>query len=277
MPEDIHGNIEGVRKSTLAELQTFIRFPAVRTGRIPARPSLLEPAGAGIPAAYEPGNARSISPATARCIDIAVGDTASVRPAAISACAAARGRLSCVPLRAYPSAAAPPSCRMWICTALRIPAAWTPCARVGVSAEGALTGVQAAFLHERVNGEPQPVCTPILVPAPPAAKRSGCDEIDLSDERVMQGDGTRPQTDAPERALLDRHRIASESLDELAGLAETAGAVVVGRVLHKRKTRPDTGYLHRQRQGRRAGAGLRRLWKPTWHHRGRRANRRTAA
>ena len=53
----------------------------------------------------------------------------------------------------------------------------------------------------------------------------------------MQGE-EKSQEDAPERALLVGIE-SEDSLDELAALAESAGAVVVGRSF-QRKTRPDT-------------------------------------
>ena len=62
-------------------------------------------------------------------------------------------------------------------------------------------------------------------------------EIALSDSRVLQGEEA-PGLDSPERALLVG--IDSEkSLDELAALAESAGAQVVGRSFQKRP-KPDT-------------------------------------
>ena len=226
---DIHGNIEGVRKSTLAELQTLYDFPIERDEYLPIELARLM-------GRYSCALNREISLYITRdgeIIDITVGDTASVPLCDIRLRRSAR-RLSCVRcVHTHPRGSAELS--DVDITALKSLLLDSMCA-LGVSAESEVTGVQAAFLHERVNGEPQPVCTPILS-LRRLPQSAWMDEIVLSDQRVMQGED-KAADDAPERALLVGIE-SDESLDELADLAESAGAVVVGRSF-QRKTRPDT-------------------------------------
>lgn len=227
---DIHGNIEGVRKSTLAELQTLYDFPIERDEYLPIELARLM-------GRYSCALNREISLYITRdgeIIDITVGDTASVPLCDIRLRRSAR-RLSCVRcVHTHPRGSAELS--DVDITALKSLLLDSMCA-LGVSTEGEVTGVQAAFLlHERVNGEPQPVCTSILS-LRRLPQSAWMDEIVLSDQRVMQGED-KAADDAPERALLVGIE-SDESLDELADLAESAGAVVVGRSF-QRKTRPDT-------------------------------------
>ena len=226
---DIHGNIEGVRKSTLAELQTLYDFPIERDEYLPIELARLM-------GRYSCALNREISLYITRdgeIIDITIGDTASVPLCDVRLRRSAR-RLSCVRcVHTHPRGSAELS--DVDITALKSLLLDSMCA-LGVSAEGEVTGVQAAFLHERVNGEPQPVCTSILS-LRRLPQSAWMDEIVLSDQRVMQGED-KAADDAPERALLVGIE-SDESLDELADLAESAGAVVVGRSF-QRKTRPDT-------------------------------------
>ena len=152
---DIHGNIEGVRKSTLAELQTLYDFPIERDEYLPIELARLM-------GRYSCALNREISLYITRdgeIIDITVGDTASVPLCDIRLRRSAR-RLSCVRcVHTHPRGSAELS--DVDITALKSLLLDSMCA-LGISAEGEVTGVQAAFLHERVNGEPQPVCTPIL-------------------------------------------------------------------------------------------------------------------
>ena len=107
---------------------------------------------------------------------------------------------------------------------------------VGVGDNGQVTGVSAAFLTEKEKGVPGVETTPIY-PLKRVPQEAWMEEIARSDKRVLEGEDSG-SLDAPERALLVG--IDSEkSLDELAALAESAGAVVVGRELQKRP-KPDT-------------------------------------
>ena len=226
---DIHGNLEGVRKSAVAELQTFYDYPIDRDEYLP--PELAKALGR-----YSCALNREISLYISRdgeIIDITVGDTASVPLSDIRLRRSMRrlSRVRCV--HTHPRGSAELS--DVDITALKSLWLDSMCA-LGVDTEGNITGAQAAFLHERVNGDPQPVCTPI-VSLRRLPQQEWMHEIALSDERVLQGED-KQEDDAPERALLVGID-SMESLDELAALAESAGAVVIGRSF-QRKTRPDT-------------------------------------
>ena len=226
---DIHGNLDGVRKSTIAELQTLYDYPIERDKYLPLEL-------AKILGRYSCALNREISLYISRdgeIIDITIGDTASV-PLSDIRLRRSMHRLSRVRcIHTHPRGAAELS--DVDITALKSLWLDSMCA-LGVDAEGSITGVQAAFLQERVNGEPQPACTPI-VPLRRMPQQAWMDEIALSDQRVQAGEDKR-EDDSPERALLVGID-SMESLDELAALAESAGAVVIGRSL-QRKTRPDT-------------------------------------
>lgn len=102
--------------------------------------------------------------------------------------------------------------------------------------DGHATGIQAAFLGEIVGGINKVYLTDI-VPVKKIPQRAWMDAIERADSEVMIGASTSTQEEK-ERAYLvglDSER----SLEELARLADTAGAVVVGAMLQK-KTRPDT-------------------------------------
>jgi len=226
---DIHGNLDGVRKSTIAELQTLYDYPIERDEYLPLEL-------AKILGRYSCALNREISLYISRdgeIIDITIGDTASVPLSDIRLRRSMRrlSRVRCI--HTHPRGAAELS--DVDITALKSLWLDSMCA-LGVDAEGSITGVQAAFLQERVNGEPQPACTPI-VPLRRMPQQAWMDEIALSDQRVQAGEDKR-EDDSPERALLVGID-SMESLDELAALAESAGAVVIGRSL-QRKTRPDT-------------------------------------
>ena len=108
-------------------------------------------------------------------------------------------------------------------------------AAVGVL-DGKATGIQAAFLGESTGGVNKVELTAVI-PVNRIPQRAWMEAIERADSEVLKGDiaGTE---DVQERAYLvglDSER----SLDELARLADTAGAVVVGRMLQK-KSKPET-------------------------------------
>jgi len=226
---DIHGNTEGVRRSTLMELQTLYDYPIDRDEYLPTDL-------ARILGRYSCALNREISIYIGRdgeVIDITIGDTSSVPLTDIRLRRSMRrlSRVRCI--HTHPRGAAELS--DVDITALKSLWLDSMCA-LGVDTEGNITGVQAAFLHERVNGEPQPAVTPIY-PLKRLPQGPWMDEIELSDKRVMEGED-KQLTDAPERALLVGID-SEESLNELAALAESAGAVIVGRSF-QRKSKPDT-------------------------------------
>lgn len=102
--------------------------------------------------------------------------------------------------------------------------------------DGKATGIQAAFLGEIVGGVNKVFLTDIT-PVKKIPQRAWMDAIERADSEVMIGASTSTQEEK-ERAYLvglDSER----SLEELARLADTAGAIAVGTMLQK-KTRPDT-------------------------------------
>ena len=102
--------------------------------------------------------------------------------------------------------------------------------------DGRVTGVSAAFLTEKVNGVPGIEETEIY-PLKKLPQEAWMQEILLSEKRVLTG--TDPdEREQPERAVLVGID-TEKSLDELAALAESAGAQVVGRFFQKRP-KPDT-------------------------------------
>lgn len=103
---------------------------------------------------------------------------------------------------------------------------------IGVSEDGHVTGVSAAFLGEGLVTRLTPV-----YPLDELPQHEWFEEIDQSD-RALFTLGDMSSAKGPERALMVS--VDSEkSLDELAALCDSAGAVVVGRVLQQ-KSRPDS-------------------------------------
>ena len=107
---------------------------------------------------------------------------------------------------------------------------------IGVAADGHVTGVSAAFLGEKKNGLPSVELSPVY-PLRKLPQAAWMHEIELADQNVLKGDSL-DTLDAPERALLVGID-TEKSLEELAALAESAGAVVVGTSFQKRP-KPDT-------------------------------------
>ena len=114
-------------------------------------------------------------------------------------------------------------------------------AAVGVL-DGRATGVQAAFLGEYVPGEhgmagAHSVRLTQVVSPRKLPQRAWMDAIEQADGDVLRGEEPTTAEDRERAYLIGLD--SEKSLDELARLAETAGAVVVGRMLQK-KARPDT-------------------------------------
>lgn len=107
---------------------------------------------------------------------------------------------------------------------------------VGVDGDARVTGVSAAFLTERVKGVPGVEITEVY-PLKKLPQEQWMEEIRLSEKRVLEGDDAG-NLDMPERALLIGID-TEKSLDELAALAESAGALVVSRSFQKRQ-KPDS-------------------------------------
>lgn len=102
--------------------------------------------------------------------------------------------------------------------------------------DGKPTGIQAAFLGECQGGVPiVKAMDPVSVYRIP--QQAWMDEILLADKRVLQGETEQDQRTRAERCLLVGMDTPT-SLDELARLAQTAGAQVVGQAL-QRRVKPD--------------------------------------
>ena len=107
---------------------------------------------------------------------------------------------------------------------------------VGLRADGSVIGVSAAFLTEKVRGVPGVEISEVY-PLKKLPQREWMQEILSSERRVLEGEDA-DAADPPEKAVLVG--IDSEkSLDELAALAESAGALVAGRYFQKR-AKPDS-------------------------------------
>ena len=226
---DIHGNITGIRDTQLAELKAIYDCPFEWNEYAP-RDLLTELAR------HSCALNREIAVYVSRdgdMLDVIVGVTDSV-PLMDLRLRRNSKRLSCVRcIHIHPGGSAKLS--DVDIAALRSMMLDSMCA-VGVAEDGHITGVSAAFLTEKVNGMPGVEETEIY-PLKKLPQEAWMREIELSDKRVLQGD--EPDTaEPPEKAILVG--IDSEkSLDELAALAESAGAQVVARFFQKRP-KPDT-------------------------------------
>jgi len=108
---------------------------------------------------------------------------------------------------------------------------------VGV-ADGIATGISAAFLGEFEYGR---LSIASYGPVKPGRIPQGLwlHEIDLAERRVEAARREMDQVDEAEKAMIVSTD-CDTSLDELAALASTAGAIVVARTLQKRKPDPAT-------------------------------------
>jgi len=108
---------------------------------------------------------------------------------------------------------------------------------IGV-AEGVVTGISAAFLGEAEYGKLSIVSFGPVKPGR-IPQNLWMHEIDLAERRVEKAIREMNQVDEAEKALIISTD-SDTSLDELAALASTAGAIVVGRTLQKRRPDPAT-------------------------------------
>ncbi len=227
--QEIHGNTTGIRDTQLAELKAIYDCPFEWNEYAP-RDLLSELAR------HSCALNREIAVYVSRdgdVLDVIVGVTDSV-PLMDLRLRRNSKRLSCVRcIHTHPGGSAKLS--DVDIAALRSMMLDSMCA-VGVAEDGHITGVSAAFLTEKVNGVPGVEETEIY-PLRRLPQEAWMREIELSDKRVLQGEDP-DNTEPPEKAILVG--IDSEkSLDELAALAESAGAQVVARFFQKRP-KPDT-------------------------------------
>lgn len=224
----IHGNLEGIRKTVLEQMEQMYAWEVPRDQFLP-------PELARTLAKFSAHVRREISLYISRggeVLDVTVGGLESVplsdmrlrrnqaRLAGLRCVHTHPGgdmRLSDVDVQALVN--------------LRLDAM----ASIGIDEAGEITGVQAAFLGACVLGLPSTrVLDPVTLSRLP--QQAWMQEIDTSEQAVRQGD-TAQAEDQPERALLLGIE-GEESLEELAALAKTAGAVVVATALQKRD-KPD--------------------------------------
>ena len=226
---DVHGNIQGIRDSELGELAALYDCP-FEWNEFAPRGLLTELAR------HSCALNREIAVYVSRdgdVLDVTVGDIANVPLMDLRLRRNSR-RLSCVRcIHTHPGGS--PRLSDVDIAALRSLMLDSMCA-VGVDEAGRVTGVSAAFLAERRQGVPGVEETEVysLRQLP---QEAWMQEILLSDRRVMEGEDACGQ-DMPERALLVGID-TEKSLEELAALAESAGAAVVGRSFQKRP-KPDT-------------------------------------
>jgi len=224
----IHGNTDGIRKSTLDSLETLYEMEVPEDEFLPAE---LMDKLVRVSSAVN----REISVYVSRAgevIDVTVGGLESVplpdkrqrrnlqRLAMVRCIHTHPGgcsKLSDVDLSALKS--------------LRLDAI----AAVGVL-DGRATGVQAAFLGERVAGVPQPVVLDEVRPSR-IPQEEWMNEIRRSERRVMEGEQSDTREEAVQRAVLVGVEDET-SLAELARLADTAGIQVIGQLLQRRE-KPD--------------------------------------
>lgn len=228
MEYEIHGNTEGVRASMLAEMKMLYEYPIEQDEFAPAELVMLM-------AKYSALLDREVALYVSRdgdVMDIVIGSATNVPLQSLRLRRSTR-RLSCVRcLHTHPQSDAHLSDVDY--SALKSLMLDAMCA-IGVDANGHVNGVSAAFLGD-MDGEnltcvTMPICSLKRLP-----QDEWMHEIALSDARVQKSLHTLTE-DAPERVLLVGTD-SEKSLDELAALADTAGAVVVGRDMQKRQ-RPD--------------------------------------
>ena len=224
----IYGNKDGIRDSLLAQMETLYELDL--TGEVFAPRELLD-----VLAVFTTAINREISIYVSRSgsiLDITIGNLNSVELKDMHLRRNSR-RLSMVRcIHTHPGGN--PQLSDVDISSLRA-MRFDAMAAVGVL-DGKATCIQAAFLGESIGGVNKVELTGVI-PVNRIPQRAWMEAIERADAEVLKGDiaGTE---DAQERAFLvglDTER----SLDELARLADTAGAVVVGRMLQK-KSRPET-------------------------------------
>ena len=216
----IYGNKEGIRDSLLAKLETLydIEIPA----EVFAPAELLD-----VLAAFTCAINREISIYVSRSgevLDITIGGVSSVELKDMHLRRNIK-RLSMVRcIHTHPGGN--PQLSDVDISSLRA-MRFDAMAAVGAK-DGHATGIQAAFLGEYVGGMNRVHLTEVA-PVYKLPQRAWMDAIERADSEVLIG--------APNTTKEDLD--SDESLLELARLAETAGAQVIGTML-QRKTRPDT-------------------------------------
>ena len=223
----IYGNKEGVRDSLLARLESLYDWEPDPEIFVPAEMlTVLAECSCSINREISVYLSRSGS-----VLDVSIGDTATVGLRDIHLRRNTQ-RLSCVRcIHTHPGGDARLSdVDLSSLRAMRFDAM----AALGVL-DGKPTALQAAFLTGGADGTEVKLTR--LCPADRIPQHAWMDEIRLADEQMKPRSAAEVTQEQAERAYLiglDDER----SLEELASLAESAGALVVGRMLQK-KGRPD--------------------------------------
>ena len=224
----IYGNKEGIRESLLAQMETL--YDLDLTGEVFVPRELLD-----VLAVFTTAINREISIYVSRSgsiLDITIGNLNSVELKDMHLRRNNR-RLSMVRcIHTHPGGN--PQLSDVDISSLRA-MRFDAMAAVGVL-EGKATGIQAAFLGESIGGVNKVELSGVI-PVNRIPQRAWMEAIEEADSEVLKGDISGTE-DVQERAFLvglDNEA----SLDELARLADTAGAVVVGRMLQK-KSKPET-------------------------------------
>lgn len=228
MPE-IHGNIEGIRESRLHEMEALYDCPFELDEYAPRE--LIEAL-----ARHSCALNREISVYVSRDGDVldvtvGVGDSVPLKDVRLRRNSKRLSFVRCI--HTHPNGDAELS--DVDIAALRSLMLDSMCA-IGAVGEGRVTGVSAAFLTEKEKGVPGVEMTPIY-PLKKLPQRAWMQEILSSEQRVLLGEDATEQDEA-ERAVLVGID-TEKSLDELAALAESAGATVVGRYF-QRRPKPDS-------------------------------------
>lgn len=228
MPE-IHGNIEGIRESRLREMEALYDCPFEPDEYAPRE--LIEAL-----ARHSCALNREISVYVSRDGDVldvtvGVGDSVPLKDVRLRRNSKRLSFVRCI--HTHPNGDAELS--DVDIAALRSLMLDSMCA-IGAVGEGRVTGVSAAFLTEKEKGVPGVEITPIY-PLKKLPQRAWMQEILSSEQRVLLGEDATEQDEA-ERAVLVGID-TEKSLDELAALAESAGATVVGRYF-QRRPKPDS-------------------------------------
>lgn len=225
---DIHGNVEGVRQSLLAQMKTLYDLELPRDQFAP--PELLQ-----VLAEYSAKLNREIAVYITRdgeIVDIIIGNLDSV-PLTDYRLRRNSRRLSCVRcIHTHPGGTGALSdVDISALRSMRFDAM----AAIGVR-DGKAKDLGVGYLGEMVNGENK---VRLMDPCPcqRVPQEHLMDLIMEADKEVLIGDEGILE-EGPERAILVGME-SQESLEELAQLADTAGAVVVGAVMQKRD-KPDS-------------------------------------
>ena len=224
----IYGNKEGIRDSLLAQMETLYDLDLSAESFAPAE--LLD-----VLASFTGAINREISVYLSRSgavLDITIGNLNSVELKDLHLRRNSR-RLSMVRcIHTHPGGN--PQLSDVDISSLRS-MRFDAMAAVGVL-EGKPTGIQAAFLGEAVNGVNSVQLTEVTsvrrIP-----QRAWMECIEQADAAVRKGTDTSTQEERERAYLVGLD--SEHSLEELARLAETAGAVVVGTMLQK-KSKPET-------------------------------------